>query len=494
VTVGPVPRRGLRWHPLVLVSLAATAWVYRPLLGVYFFSDDFYHLAQVADWRRMAFIFAPFAGHNYVARNLVFVGMWKAFGMHTEPWYAIVLATHLLNVWLLFGVLCALTGSVALACYGATLWGTSPLAAGALGWYSVYGQVLVATVLLVVLALAARGAGAWVSWVLLLVGSTCFGIGVAVAAAFPAVRFLLVPATWRRPAVRVAWVALPAVTVALYVGCRSIGAWLQPLTPDQTIHEIAATHGYGFAPSMLGPLLGVGIAGAALGPFANAHDWHAAGLWTIVGIFALAVGVVTARADGRLRRTAIAMVVLALAVYASIAIGRASVFALFHADLAERAKAPRYHYVGMLPLVVLITVGLRALSEVRPLSAVPGRAALVAGLAILAVGYGRSRFAINQHPATRAYVGHVVAELEDAVRASPPGATVRLDNGSLPGAVFGPDLDVFFPGRAAIFLLVSPSDELDGRHVRFVEHDERTREYWRAHSAGRMATLLELRE
>ena len=33
-------------------------------------------------------------------------------GLHSEPWYWTVLLTHLLNVWLLFGVLSALTASV----------------------------------------------------------------------------------------------------------------------------------------------------------------------------------------------------------------------------------------------------------------------------------------------------------------------------------------------------------------------------------------------
>src|SRR5262249_62288224 len=71
--------------------------------------------------------------------------------MQPEPYFWIVLLTHLLNVWLLFRVLRNVTGSLALGCFGATLWGTSPAQVGTLGWYSVYGQVLVATVLLVVL-------------------------------------------------------------------------------------------------------------------------------------------------------------------------------------------------------------------------------------------------------------------------------------------------------------------------------------------------------
>src|SRR5262249_60635585 len=106
-----------------------------------------------------------------------------------------------------------LTGSAILACFGATLWGTSPLAAGVLAWYAVFGQAIVATILLVILGrlaglsrsgtpVPARTAWSW--YVLLLLGSVTFGQGIGVALAFPAVLFAMQPAAWRRPWLRAA--------------------------------------------------------------------------------------------------------------------------------------------------------------------------------------------------------------------------------------------------------------------------------------------------
>ena len=106
----------VRWHPLALVPLVLTAWVYYPITGVFFFADDFYHLGVLTNESNLAWVLAPFGGHNYVLRNLVFLGSWQLFGFHSEPWYWTVFLTHLLNVWLLFGVLSALTTSVSLAC------------------------------------------------------------------------------------------------------------------------------------------------------------------------------------------------------------------------------------------------------------------------------------------------------------------------------------------------------------------------------------------
>ena len=172
----------VRWHPLALVALAFSAWVYYPITRVFFYADDFFHLSRITSVPALTFVLTPFAGHNLVVRNLAFLVSWHLFGLHAAPWYWTVLLTHLLNVWLLFGVLGALTASVPLACLGATIWGTCPLGVGALAWYSVYGQVLAGTALLIVLdqlsRLAATGAPvprrtACLWYVLLLAGTTC---------------------------------------------------------------------------------------------------------------------------------------------------------------------------------------------------------------------------------------------------------------------------------------------------------------------------------
>src|SRR5262245_49587577 len=138
------------------IALAATAVVYRQVIWTYFFADDFGHMLEVINVSTARFLFAPFAGHLYLVRNLVLMAMFHLFGTWTTPYFAIVLGTHLLNVWLLFRVIRCLSGSDLLACFGATLWGTTPAHVGTLGWYSVYGQVLSATVTLVVLDQLAR--------------------------------------------------------------------------------------------------------------------------------------------------------------------------------------------------------------------------------------------------------------------------------------------------------------------------------------------------
>ena len=98
--------------------------------------------------------------------------------------------------------------------------------------------------------------------------------------------------------------------------------------------------------------------------------------------------------------------------------------------------------------------------------------ALGAGIIAGVLGFARSGFAIDDHQAARNYVATTLAEIGAAVDARPPGTTVYLDNGVLPGSVRGPMLgQAVLPGRAALFVLVAPSGDLDGRRVRFIEPD-----------------------
>jgi hypothetical protein len=166
---------------LFVIPLALTALVYHRITGNYFFADDFLHLFRVRNEDFPPFLLVPRGGHLLVSYNALFDLAYRLFGTHPEPYFWVALLTHLLNVGLLFSVIRLFTHSARLACFGAALWGISPQSEAAIGWFSVFGQVMVATVLLVVLrqlALVANGrpSGRYAPllWcVLLLIACTC---------------------------------------------------------------------------------------------------------------------------------------------------------------------------------------------------------------------------------------------------------------------------------------------------------------------------------
>jgi len=465
---------------------------------VFFHFDDFYHLEVLRNEPDLAWVLAPFGGHNYVLRNLVFLGSWQLFGFHSEPWYWTVLLTHLLNVWLLFGVLGALTESVPLACFGATLWGICPLAVGTIGWYSVYGHAMVTTILLVVLDRLARLAAsgdrlpattACLWYALLLAGTTCFGTGVAVALVFPLVLFCLLPTAWRQPGVRIAYLALPAVTLAVYFGLRTLSAWIQPLPSSENMHLIAARDGLRDIPPMLLPLIGFAVGGAGLGHAFDPGKFVDARTCVMIAVLVLGLGLAAWRGDWKTRRTMIAMAALAVGIYGIVAAGRAHIYIVFHFPLVKAAAEPRYHYVGTIPIVILICLVLQQVGRIGWLSALPRGLLLAVGLALQVGAYVLSGFHIDQHPAAREYVTRTIREMADTVTASPPGTTVYIENGDTQ-PVLGPMLRMFVPGRAGLFLLVSPDDLLVGRHVRFVERNADIMQFWAERPKTRLATLL----
>src|SRR4029450_8184264 len=192
--------------------------------------------------------------------------------------------------------------------------------------------------------------------------------------------------------------------------------------------------------------------------------------WTLVGT---GLVVLVWRGDTATRRVVLAILALAVGVYGMIAVGRPPVpgSGLTRQWLAAR---PRYHYVGGIPIVVLIGLGLAALGRVAWLRTVP-RAALVLGVfAVGVVGYLRSDFKIDDHAVCRNHLASMLRGIAAEVERGAPGATVYLENGNAPRELPGPVMvqaKLLFPARAAAFLLEHPVDEVDGRRVRFVERD-----------------------
>lgn len=488
----------VRWSPLVLVPLVLAAWVYYPVTGVFFWADDFYHLGRLNNENPWIWVITPFGGHSLILRNLAFLASWRLFGFDSGPWYWTSLLTHLLNVGLLFSVLRSLTRSAGLACVGATVWGICPLAVATIGWYAVYGQAMAATLMLLVLAdvgrLAERGESvtrgrAWAWYGLLLLGTTCFGTGIGVAMVFPAVLFLLLPVAWRQRRIRLAYLALPLVTVLLYVGARAIADRFEPLAFSEKMQHAMVMNGIWAAPLMLIPLLGVAIGATALGHWFVPARFVDGPTVTACVLFVLGLGVTAWRGDARVRRTAMAMLILAIGIYGVLAVGRAGPYAVFNVPFVRAASEPRYHYLGTIPVVVLACLALRETGRLGRLVEIPRALLLAAGLALPVLAYASSSFKVEQHVAARKYVTQTMREIVDSVAAAPPGSTVYIENG-VTNLVIGGWLEQFLPGRAGLFLFLSPEQLPPDRQVRFIERDQNILDYWALRPHSRLATLL----
>jgi hypothetical protein len=336
-----------RLAPLLPVACALFAWA--PLRHNYFKGDDFIHLYDIATKPFLRLLVLTWGGHVYTVRNTVFAAMFHVFGADPLPFFSSALLTHALNALLLYRVIRRFAGSVLLACFGATLWSTSPVLEGALGWYAVYGQVLLTAVVLIVLSslgertvsgavLTMRSAVYWAA--LLFAGSSCFGIGLGVAMAFPLVVALALPRA-QLPAPSL--LALIVGAVASYVFYRLVITYSPDVSPlDAQLFSVTTT--LRTLPAVLTFLAGLLCFGTvALGvDFVGAHQRLPPALDVAGGLtllLLLLTGLACASASAR--RSLLALTVLVVAAYGTIAAGRAIPYEVTHMPFWGAVTYPR---------------------------------------------------------------------------------------------------------------------------------------------------------
>ena len=502
--------------PLLAVSCAAI--VQEPVLGNFFRGDDFYHLYDIVDHGWVQFALTSHGGHLLITSNTAFYLCHAIFALHAEMYYVVAWLTHLLNVYLLYRVVEVSTDRPVLAFVPALLWGISGLAQEPIGWFSVYGHVLVATWVLWFLAEVAEvGRGrreleAWTlaRWILLLLlAATSFGTGIPIAMlSGPVVYLLLAGCPERRRAAF--WLgSLVLVIPAVYFGSFWVythlnvgsgseiryGSWFDLLSPSNwwpTLSLLGMLLAYGVAHLLLGPLVMSTADGVALGPLAGASLDAVAAVCAAFSAVVLAVcAVALRRASPDARRRIAGYGILAVGAYGMVALGRAGFFGLFKIALTFPAVQPRYHYAGQALFAIFLALAAAQLPLPRPRPSWWTRGVAAAAL-LLAVGLGRASSLVVEGmlgPDGRDQFDETVSSIKGAIASSPPGSDVRIENGVFPPAgILSASL---FAGIAAVFVIAFPSNIVDGRRVYFVERDPERRLEWVERIPGtRVSELL----
>lgn len=475
-------RRQLVGALLLVLALGLTAAVYHPLVGMYFFADDFVCMFNIENLGFFRFFVQPFGGHLLFTRNAVFYLSYVLFGFDPGPYHWMTLLTHLLNVWLFFRVTRRWTGSAALACLGAALWGCSPLCLGTIGWYSVYGQTLVGTIALFLLdrvgmraerpeRIPGRVALGW--YVLLLAGVSCFGTGIGVAMVFPAVLFLVVPSAFRQPGLRAAFLGLLVLVPVIYFGFQRLLYPLLVVQPmSEYIHQNAALSRYQPIVVMLWHLVAFAVTGLAQGFAFVPNDYPGTASQVAAPIYLGALALVFVASDALTKRRIAALVLLCLAIYTLVAMGRSNVYLMFHYEPSASARQARYHYVGTIPIAMLFAMMLGQVTRwTRGRWVVPA-IALLAWIGVTSHAYFTTGFRIDQRLAIRRYVSTSQRAIAAQIEAVPPGQPVTIENAESPSFVLGPMLHgLEFPGLAGLFVLTYRSNVVGDRQARFVERN-----------------------
>jgi hypothetical protein len=490
--------------PVIVVVAAMLAQ--SPALGHFFRSDDYFHLYQIEDLGFWRFLVTPQGGHVLPTAYAAFYLCRVLFELNANLYYALAIATHGFNAYLLYRLVETMTGRFGLALAAGFVWGTSSLNQGSIGWYSVYGHVLAGTWTLLFLYGAARvssGRSALTRatprlWLCCMLGAaTSFGSGIPVAMLSGPVLYFLLPDIPGRTRVVRTQCALLLVVPALFLAVHGAHYVLFGTpTSEEVVARTFVGQIAGEMPSklveifsMFGLLLAYGSASLIFGPvlqFSRAFlvetPWVAYCTGTAM---MLALGYSVWRLDRSVRPRALAYLFLAASCYGIIALGRASIYNTMGYPMIEAAMVARYHYLAQAILAVLLAM--IAAEFYRPVAKPWMWVAGVAALLLLGANWNASRNINRALPASSEKVfASTVASLEAEIRARARGSRVVIDNEPFAD----PWARELIPGRAGVFLIHFPANEVDGRHIYFREQDSRQLEFWRRVGGGRLRELL----
>src|SRR5262249_56339745 len=123
---------------------------------------------------------------------------------------------------------------------------------------------------------------------------------------------------WTFPRLRISWLLLPAVALGLYFAFRRLYPLIAPLSYQENLMEYLAVRGLPFAPQLFTHLLAFSIAGTTLSAFLPPSSYPSPAAWGAIAAYLCGLGVLFWRGDGAARRTTIAMLALAPALYVPI--------------------------------------------------------------------------------------------------------------------------------------------------------------------------------
>ncbi len=467
----------------VLIALALAAFVNFPVTGNYFYADDFYHFYRMRNLPLLEYLFEPHGGHLLPTTYGISYLLFLFAGTRPEPYFWSALATHLLNVALLCLVIRRVTASNRLACFGATLWGTSPVLEEAVEWHAVYGHVLLGTWLLGLLleltGAEQRGrATRWacIRWVvLLLLAATSFGVGIGIVLVAPVVAFIVLRDSPSRRAIVTLAGLVAAALPLLYVGVQALFGH----------HERPMIGSVGAIVALLGHLMGYGIARTSLGTLCPQHEFPGAlGAGAII-LFAGAVVAVWRWGSPRDRRYVHTFLLLALGGYLMIAMGRAVFYGM---NRGLVGNADRYQYVGPLLVALCWCVALSELDRRGRVTSGSRTAVLLVAVAAIVGGHlALPRPPIYHFGWSRQETARVLGQILAQIAKAPEGQDVFIENQRfLPLGPFADQVTV--PGWAALFVIYFPDNVVAGRRVHFVVSDPRALEFGK--HGLRSATLL----
>lgn len=414
----------VRTHPGWVLALVviATLMAQAPVLGHYFFGDDFIPLADIAsrgtgEYLKDLFLLQDETPNWRFLTGVFYLGAYEIFGLTPMPYLLIAVVVHIGTAALIFHFLRQVTGEIWLAALGAALFGLSPAAVPTVGQVTAINNVfggflLMLSVVLVYEGIGRERASLWIAGAsLVFAGAVAANESLVLLAPAPALVALLPmsrEAGWWRDRERLRQLVLIAAPFAIIGSVALISLVACDCTSN------ADSSRYGAGSHMVGNLwlfLGRLIYPVGMGPLGEPGTAH-----MVAGPALAAVAVVAFVRGPASARFAVAFLVLALLPVLPLKLW----------------SAPRYVYLATIPFSMLAAVTFAEVVRVgRSLTpVVPALLALVA-FGVLGL-YGWQTVSQNdEFESTTRDWRALVAGLQRTYSELPEGSTVYLRGGPL---------------------------------------------------------------
>ncbi|MBW2233509.1 MAG: hypothetical protein JRH17_24275, partial [Deltaproteobacteria bacterium] len=472
-------------------ALALIAW--RNLPDGYYFADDFQILYEVANGNMVSLLFEPEWRHVNTTRNALLAIEYFLFGARPGAFYVVALALHCVNGFLLYRLSKRVTRQPAISAAVAAIWVLSPLHVGTLSWCAAHGHALIATTLFWMLgrvaalgeAVSAPSLRDALLWGLgMFVIATSYGVGLGIAMAFPLIS-IVIRGSWPSPSVRLVFAAEMAVLAAGYLTLQALYPVPHTRWTPTVLPALGTILSHPGAIALLGiEFSKVGVTALALGPMFRPDEMPSILIWLVPCGFVTLWIASLYRGTPSERRWLAGLVLLGLAGYAGVALGKGFQWA---EDPTRGALEARYHYAPQAMWALATAVALSVLHRRAPRAVTSTAAACAVALAIVLI---ERPIEMRPHLHERQSTERALAEIHEAVSRTPPGETVYIVNRPFEGMAF---LSQFqekwaFPGIAGVFVVFFEHDEIGGRRVRFIAIEPEQMEA--TQRGGRISSLL----
>lgn len=489
---------------LLLISIIIVGIVQSQLLFTYFFRDDFLHIYQIANWPALEFIFSAYGGHLYITRNLIFLIMFKFFGMNAFYYFLIVLITHLASVFLLFKIIRLLTGNNVIAFTGSVIWGMSPVNYATLAWYSAYGHIIVGPFFLLflydlfriekgIITFNLKIALKWSLYFFIM--ATSFGTGLAIIVVSPVIILILL---WKH---KNKWIlALSTIPIIIFV--------LFLLYFNNRIFFLITGHDQEIARAFIGLLPNTFsiitemfikmsiyaiycMSGFPFLYFLSLIKYPIIAYFIAIPVFLL-LCILFRKTNFIRRRYYFIFIFYVTAFIGLTAYARAPVYHTLGISITDASISPRYFYIIFIMIILILSLMVQQIVTKKILN----KKVILILFVILAISIpfsiksARRSDITNTHKKEKKLYYSTLKQIKKEIKDVPEGSDVYLDN-TLKGnfSIFLPT-ETDFPGRAAVYAIAFPDNIAYGRRIYFVEKDKKIIESNIRKSEWRISKLL----